>query len=68
MIFSVWEIFILQNAKPVEDPLVKIREEREAAKKEDEYLDSNVSITERVSKSVIPYAHLSYEEQVRYIM
>lgn len=57
-------IFKVSNAKPVEDPLVKIREEREAAKKEDEHPDSNISINERVSRSVIPYAHLSYEEQL----
>lgn len=46
---------------------MKIREEREAAKKEDEHPDSNISINERVSRSVIPYAHLSYEEQVCYV-
>lgn len=44
---------------------MKIREEREASKKDDDP-DSNLSIMERVSKSVIPYAHLSYEEQVCY--
>lgn len=55
--------FKVSNAKPVEDPLVKIREEREASKKDDDP-DSNLSIMERVSKSVIPYAHLSYEEQL----
>ena len=47
---------------------MKIREEREVTKKEDNDADHNVSITERVSKSVIPYAHLSYKEQVHYIV
>lgn len=59
-------IFILlpfQKAKPVEDPLIKIREEKETAKNKDDP-NSNLPITERVLKSVIPYASLPYEEQV----
>lgn len=60
-----WKNCVLKvsKAKPVEDPLIKIREEKETAKNKDDP-NSNLPITERVLKSVIPYASLPYEEQL----
>lgn len=60
----MFNIFFFQKAKPVEDPLIKIREEKEATKSKEDDVDSKLPITERVSKSVIPYASLPYKEQV----
>ncbi|KAK4319103.1 hypothetical protein Pmani_009936 [Petrolisthes manimaculis] len=60
--------FSVTTAKPVEDPLVKRMGERgnrtNNKGEEDKDGDSQMSITERVTKSVTPLAHLSYDQQL----
>ncbi|KAG7171198.1 tRNA (uracil-5-)-methyltransferase A-like [Homarus americanus] len=60
--------FKVSNASPVADPLIK-RTEKEVSKKKEKKVeidpDANLSIEEKVLKSVLPYAHLSYDEQLK---
>lgn len=60
--------FQVSPASPAEDPLVKhMKKEEVKAKKKPETTDpdSGLSIAEKVTKSVTPYAHLPYEEQLK---
>ncbi|XP_037801253.1 tRNA (uracil-5-)-methyltransferase homolog A-like isoform X2 [Penaeus monodon] len=60
-----WKKCILTSsiAKPVEDPLIKQREQSD--QRSNSVSNDKLTILEKVVKSVTPYAHLSYDDQLK---